>query len=105
MAMSKLFRAFRGRLLILLFLSLSQSMLNAQEVSSFAIEADVVGESTHTELLRFSKRFDAWISSKQDNTPKITLRKECMLNNFIMFSEDGLMMKDFKFHSVESCKK
>lgn len=28
-----------------------------------------------------------------------------MVNNFIIFSDDGLIMKDFDFHSVESCKK
>ncbi|MCC6411669.1 MAG: hypothetical protein IT270_08420 [Saprospiraceae bacterium] len=28
-----------------------------------------------------------------------------MVNNFVIFSEDGLIMKDLKFHSAESCKK
>lgn len=28
-----------------------------------------------------------------------------MVNNFIVFSEDGLIMKDLNLHSVDSCKK
>ena len=27
-----------------------------------------------------------------------------MINNFILFSGDGRMMKDLKFHSAQSCK-
>ena len=55
------------------------------------------------DVQRFQQKFEAWLAG----TAKDSIRRDeaNMVNNFVIFSEDGLIMKDLKFHSAESCKK
>ncbi|WP_422079683.1 hypothetical protein [Ulvibacterium sp.] len=75
-----------------------------QNDNSFDIQADKVEETSNSEIQIFKKKFEKWVKSFQNDSLKPNLKVERMINNFILFSEDGLMMKDLKFHTVESCK-
>ena len=76
-------------------------LMFGQNNSSFEVQAD---NPTNTELKIFKERFNIWVKSINNDSPKTDFKSERMILNFIMFSEDGLMMKDLKFHTVESCK-
>ncbi len=77
----------------------------AQNDDSFEIQADKVDSNSDIEIQKFHKKFNSWIESIGKDSTKTTLDEKGMVNNFIVFSEDGLIMKDLDFHSVESCKK
>ncbi len=74
-----------------------------QNPNTFEIEADKVDSNSNVELQIFYKKFNLWVSTGMET---ITLERDeaYRVNNFVIFSEDGLIMKDFDFHSVESCK-
>jgi len=78
--------------------------MNGQNDENFDIQADKVDTNSNEEIQIFTEKFNAWINSLNNDTLRTDLNPERMINNFILFSEDGLMMKDLKFHSVESCK-
>lgn len=79
--------------------------LIAQNDKTFEIQAEKVDSSSNPEIQAFYKKFNLWIESIRKDSVKIELDEETMINDFILFSEDGLLMKDLAFHSVESCKK
>lgn len=72
-----------------------------QNDNNFEIQAD---KPSSRELQIFKEKFNVWIKSIKNDSLKTDFKPERMINNFILFSEDGLMMKDLKFHSAESCK-
>ncbi|WP_405246808.1 hypothetical protein [Cellulophaga sp. Asnod2-G02] len=76
-------------------------LMTGQNDNNFEVQADA---TSNTELQVFQKKFNIWIQSIKNDTLKTVYKPERMINNFILFSEDGLMMKDLKFHSPESCK-
>lgn len=75
--------------------------MTGQNDNNFEVQADA---ASNTELQVFQKKFNVWIQSIKNDTLQTVYKPERMINNFILFSEDGLMMKDLKFHSPESCK-
>jgi len=77
----------------------------AQNDETFEIQADKVDSSSNVEIQKFSEKFNSWMESIGKDSTKIEMDEKAMVNNFIIFSEDGLIMKDLDFHSVESCKK
>ena len=79
--------------------------LAAQNDESFEIQVDKVDSNSNIEIQKFHKKFNSWIESIGKDSTKTTMDEKGMVNNFIVFSEDGLIMKDLDFHSVESCKK
>lgn len=89
------------RLLIIIILFQIPFLMNGQNDNNFEVQVDA---ASNTELQVFQKKFNLWIQSVKNDTPKTVYKPERMINNFILFSEDGLMMKDLKFHSPESCK-
>ena len=74
-----------------------------QNSNTFEIQADKVDSNSNAELQIFYKKFNLWVSTGMDT---ITLERDeaNRVNNFVIFSEDGLIMKDLDFHSVENCK-
>ncbi|MCB0540298.1 MAG: hypothetical protein H6568_16825 [Lewinellaceae bacterium] len=79
--------------------------ITAQNDETFEIQADKVDSNTNLEIQQFYEKFNSWIGSIGTDSAKMTLNENLMVNNFIIFSEDGLIMKDLSFHSTESCKK
>ncbi len=74
----------------------------AQSNQSFDIEND--GKKDEN-VRQFYAKFNAYIDGLRDTTHKATPSDpKKMIQNFVIFSEDGLIMKDLKFHSQESCK-
>jgi hypothetical protein len=90
--------------LILILLFQTSFFMTGQNDDNFEIQADKVVGTSNSEIQIFKKKFNKWVISSQDDSFKTDLKPERMINNFILFSEDGLMMKDLKFHTVESCK-
>ncbi|WP_282115934.1 hypothetical protein [Cellulophaga baltica] len=78
--------------------------MTGQNDENFEVQADKVDATSHEEIQIFTEKFNTWVKSLKNDTLTTELKSESMINNFILFSEDGLMMKDLKFHSVESCK-
>ncbi len=76
----------------------------AQNDKTFEIQADKVDSNSNSEIQLFYGKFNSWIGSIGKDSAKIKLNEKLMVNNFIIFSEDGLIMKDLSFHSTESCK-
>ncbi len=76
----------------------------AQNEEVLEYEVDTIGSSSDFELKNFYNNFDTWIKAIEKGSPIVKPTKEKMINNFIIFSEDGLIMKDLDFHSVENCK-
>lgn len=76
----------------------------AQNDETFEIQADKVDSNSNPEIQEFYRKFNLWIESIGKDSVKLNLIEELMVDNFIIFSEDGLIMKDLGFHSVESCK-
>lgn len=91
----------KRRLLIIIIIIQIPFLINGQNDNNFEVQVDA---ASNTELQVFQKKFNLWIQSVKNDTPKTVYKPERMINNFILFSEDGLMMKDLKFHSPESCK-
>lgn len=77
----------------------------AQNDETFEIQADEVDSNSNIEIQKFYKKFNLWIESIGKDSTKAAMDEKGMVNNFIIFSEDGLIMKDLDFHSVASCKK
>lgn len=91
------------RVLLLIFLLSQVSIfLHAQHGTTMEIQAVI--EDTNSDIQLFINKFNEWIDSGGNNTPKLKGDELSMVNNFIIFSEDGIIMKDLNFHSVESCK-
>lgn len=76
----------------------------AQNEETFEIQADKVDLTSNTEIQIFYEKFNSWTKSLNKDSSKSTLENERMVMNFIIFSEDGLLMKDLNFHTVKSCK-
>ena len=74
----------------------------AQNNGTFEIEAVSVESIDNQDVKLFYNKFNEFLQLKQKDGEQIDIN---MINNFIIFSEDGLIMKDLEFHSVESCKK
>ena len=77
----------------------------AQNDETFEIQADKVDSNSNIEIQKFYEKFNSWIERIGKDSTNIEMDEKTMVNNFIIFSEDGLIMKDLDFHSVESCKK
>ncbi|WP_299436537.1 hypothetical protein [uncultured Maribacter sp.] len=75
--------------------------MTGQNDDNFEVQADA---TSNTEIQIFQEKFNVWVKSFNNDSLKTDFKSERMINNFILFSEDGLMMKDLKFHSAESCK-
>ncbi len=53
----------------------------------------------------FYDRFNTYIDKLKDSTQKAdSPDPQNMISNFVIFTEEGLVMKDLEFHSVENCK-
>lgn len=91
----------KRKFLFIIILSQIPLLMTGQNNNNFEVQADA---ESNTELQVFQKKFNVWIQSIKNDTLKTVYKPERMINNFILFSEDGLMMKDLKFHSPESCK-
>lgn len=76
-----------------------------QNSEVFEIQADKIDTTINEEIQAFYEKFNLWIKSIENDSIILRIDEKLMLNNFIMFSQDGLLMKDLKFHSVESCIK
>lgn len=72
--------------------------ITAQNDETFEIQADKVDSNTNLEIQQFYEKFNSWIGSIGTDSAKMTLNENLMVNNFIIFSEDGLIMKDLSFH-------
>lgn len=79
--------------------------MTGQNGDTYEIQADKIGSKSNAEIQIFYKKFNSWIESIKMGSEIVKLDEEKMVNNFIVFSEDGLIMKDLNFHSVKSCKK
>ncbi|MDO6854857.1 hypothetical protein Q4599_14795 [Cellulophaga lytica] len=91
----------KRKLLVIIILFQIPFLMTGQNDNNFEVQADA---ASNTELQVFQKKFNVWIQSIKNDTLQTVYKPERMINNFILFSEDGLMMKDLKFHSPESCK-
>ncbi len=94
----------RAIITILLFIQIP-FFIAAQNDETFEIQADKVDSNSNSEIQIFFGKFNSWVESIGRDSAKIELNENLMVNNFIIFSEDGLIMKDLSFHSSESCKK
>ena len=74
-----------------------------QNADVFEVDADMIDTTSNKEIQTFYEKFNLWIKSLENDSTELQFDEKLMLNNFIMFSQDGLLMKDLKFHSVESC--
>lgn len=93
-----------SRAIILFFFLISIPVLIfGQSYETFEIQADKVDSNSNHEIQIFYQIFNLL---ENKGKGMITLQRDeaYMVNNFVMFSEDGLLMKDLDFHSVESCK-
>ena len=83
-------------------------MAVGQNDETLEIQADKVDKNSNSDIQTFYETFDLWSASigKDSVTVEMNeeINEELMINNFIIFSEDGLIMKDLDFHSIESCK-
>lgn len=79
--------------------------MTAQNDKTFEIQADKIDSNSNSEIQTYYEKFNSWKESIGKDSVKLELNEKLIVNNFIMFSEDGLIMKDLDFHSVESCKK
>ncbi|MEK6152150.1 hypothetical protein WIW50_02765 [Flavobacteriaceae bacterium 3-367] len=93
------------RAVIIIILFQLPILIIGQNNNTFEIQGEKLDSTSNSELQTFTSRFNNWVDSLKNDTPTLELKPERMVNNFILFSEDGLMMKDLKFHSVASCKK
>lgn len=95
-----------NRLIITFLLTIVSSLLlKAQLDETLEIQAEMVDKNSNSEIQQFYKKLNLYVESIGKNSPNLNLPEELMIKNFIIFSEDGLIMKDLNFHSVESCKK
>ena len=92
------------RILTILILMQIPFCVLAQHEETFEIQADKVDSNSDAEIQLFYEKFNLWIKSLETDAAKIEKDESDMVDNFIIFSEDGLLMKDLDFHSVESCK-
>ena len=76
----------------------------AQNVETFETQAEKIDSTYNPELQIFNQNFNNWVNSLSDESLKLSLNDKMMINDFIIFSEDGLIMKDLGFHSIKSCK-
>jgi hypothetical protein len=95
---------YRVIIIILLTIQVPFFMMG-QNDETIEIQFDKVDSNSNIDIQKFHKKFNSYIDSKETGLAKINLNEETMINNFIIFSEDGLIMKDFNFHTIESCKK
>ena len=80
-------------------------LILGQNDETIEIQVDKIDSNSNSEIQKFHKKFNSYIESKEKGLTKIKLKEENMINNFIVFSTDGLIMKDFEIHTTESCKK
>lgn len=92
-------------IIIVLFIIQIPFLALAQYDESLEIQFYKVDSIANSDIQKFYIKFNLYFESRQKGVDKIHLNKEAMVNNFVIFSEDGLIMKDLNFHSVESCKK
>lgn len=92
--------------LIITILSIigSTFFVYGQHEEIIEIQAEKVDDNSNFEIQEFYKKLDLYVNSIGKNTENSSLSLELMINDFIIFSEDGLIMKDLNYHSVESCK-
>ncbi|MBC7776627.1 MAG: hypothetical protein H7246_14435 [Phycisphaerae bacterium] len=78
----------------------------AQFEQSFELQRTSSASLKNEDVKIFYDRFNAFIDALQDSTYKAKyLDPQKMISDFVIFTEEGLIMKDLKFHSAESCKK
>ncbi len=92
------------RFVLIIILFQFPILVTGQHNSSFAIQEEKLDSASNSELQTFIIKFNNWVDSLKNDCQTSGLKPERMINNFILFSEDGLMMKDLQFHSVASCK-
>lgn len=90
---------------MILFIILIPFLILAQNDETFEIQIDKVDSTSNINIQQFYNKFNRYINRKEKALDRISVSEETMINNFVIFSQDGLLMKDFDFHSVESCKK
>ena len=80
-------------------------ILVAQDKEIYEVQFAKLDSNSNQELKIFQMKFDDWIRDLDKDATQTTYNKESMVNNFIIFSQDGLIMKDLNFHTVKSCQK
>lgn len=91
---------------ITILLSLTISCVNSPRLEgeeTFVIEAKQVTSQDPLLLQHFQQRWEEWVEALP-NENKQQWPIEGKVNNFVVFSEDGLIMKDSNYHSIASCK-
>lgn len=68
------------------------------------LELQIETDDLSAEIQIFYEKFDLWLESTEGDSTKLELNESLMINNFIIFTEIGLIMKDLDFHTAESCK-
>ncbi|WP_159076363.1 hypothetical protein [Flagellimonas amoyensis] len=92
------------RAVIIILLFQVPILMIGQNNGTFEIQGEKLDSTSNSELHAFTSKFNSWVDSLKNDPLSLGLKPERMVNNFILFSEDGLMMKDLKFHTVASCK-
>jgi hypothetical protein len=90
---------------LIFFIVLLPSLIAAQSSDIYEIEAETIASNSNKELKLFYQKFNNWADNLGNDTIQLSNDESLMVNNFIMFSENGLLMKDLIFHSVEYCQK
>jgi len=68
--------------------------LNAQREEIFEIQANKIEVSDNLEIKAFKKKFNDWINKICKGTTEAIVNDLSMVDDFIIFSQDGLLMKD-----------
>jgi len=70
------------------------------------IEVETHNRTSDNNILiqKFYKKMNKWISLIENKTTLPKLNKKNQIKDFVIFSEDGLIMNDLNFHNVQSCK-
>lgn len=87
-----------------LLLLISPTILSSQNSEVLEIEADPVESISDPEIRIFYDKFHQWVQSVQNKSEFSYPPKDDRVNNFLIFTETGIIMKDLKFHTAESCK-
>lgn len=93
------------KLKIITFLLMVPFILVAQDEEIYEVQFANLDTNSNQELEIFQMKFDDWIREFDKDSTQTIYNKGSMVNNFIIFSQDGLIMKDLNFHTVESCQK
>lgn len=94
------------RLIIIIISAIQMSLpATAQSTETIEIHTSTKDTSSNAELQNIYNKFNDWVITISNGVTKFFNNQDNMVNNVIMFSEVGLLMKDLDLHPIESCKK